>query len=232
MSTRVRPRVHPTALTLCVAALTALATADATAAERATVKPSAAGALAGALKIAPKPVGRFYVAALGGYATGADTRVTLDFASAGDADKIRVVLRNLATGATKLATVSGNTARRTFSIEGYGPCPAGIDPVVSATVAQIPTKNLWEIDLYTTQQIPDPAKLPAADGSRGVIKTAVTVARAAGLRFFDPGTPPDGGANWNPDAHKAIDIACCDPTKRPGPEPWPEPEPTGTSIAP
>jgi hypothetical protein len=210
----------------------AAAASPAAAADRATVKPSAAQTVSLAGKLAPKPIGRYYVAALGGYVTGADTRVTLDFASAGDADKIRVVLRNLATGAAKLATVSGNTARRQFAIDGYGPCPAGIDPVVSGTVAQIPTKNLWEIDLYTTAQVPDPAKLPAADGTRGVIKAAVTVNRAAGLRFFDPATPPDGGANWNPDTHKAIDIACCDPTKRPGPEPWPEPEPAGTSIAP
>lgn len=180
----------------------------------------------------PKPILRYYAAALGGYATGANTQISLGAGSDSAAAELRVVVRNLATNVSKIAPLSGTGRSRSLTLDGYGACPQGLDIVLSATKSRIPTAHLYEISVYGSAQMPNPAALPKPYLPLSVIKGSLTAGRNDGLRWFDPSTPPDGGANWNPDAHKGVDAACCDPIARPGPEPWPEPEPSSKIITP
>lgn len=180
----------------------------------------------------PKPLARYWVAAVGGYSTGPDTMVTLGAATDADAAALKVVVRNVATGTNKVAVLTGSGRTRAFQIDGYGPCAAGLDLAKSAQHAIIPTGKLWEIDVYTSAQMPSATAPKAYTTNLATIKGGLTATRAVGLRWFDPATGADGGANWNPEAHKAIDGGCCDTTSRPGPEPWPEPEPSAATISP
>lgn len=197
----------------------------------ATIKPTT-GVISVVNTNGPKPQARYYVAALGGYLTGPNTQISVSTPSDSIAAQMRVVVRNLATNVSKVAPLSGAGRSRSLTIDGYGPCPAGLDIVLSATKSQIPTGHLYEVSVYGPAEMPDPAKAPKPYLPLGVIKGSMTTSRNDGLRWFDPATPPDGGANWKPDLHKAIDAACCDPIARPGPEPWPEPEPSSKIISP
>lgn len=184
----------------------------------------------------PKPLARHYVGALGGYTTGANTRIVVGVTASSPvkATDMRVVLRNLATGVVKIASLADANGGRSFNVDGYGPCHAGMDQALSNAQAKIATEYLWEVDVYGPAEMPNPQAAPKAyTANLTVFRGAgMTFSRAVGLRWFNPATPPDGGANWNPAAHKGVDFGCHDPAKRPGPEPWPEPEPSSTNVGP
>lgn len=217
---------------LCAIVL-ALAPAFAGAAELVKVPISQQGVVAIA---GPKPLARHYVGALGGYSTGANTRIVVGVTASSPvkAADIRVVVRNLATGAVKIPSLADAPGGKAFNLDGYGPCPAGTDQVASDGQSKIATEYLWEVDVYGPAEMPNPQTAPKAYTTNLTVfrGTGMSFSRAAGLRWFNPSTPPDGGANWNPAAHKGVDFGCHDPAKRPGPEPWPEPEPSSTNVGP
>ncbi len=184
----------------------------------------------------PKPLARHFVGALGGYSTGATTRIVVGVTASSPVKPadMRVVLRNLATGAVKIPSLADAPGGKAFNLDGYGPCPAGTNQGISDAQSKLATEYLWEVDVYGPAEMPNAQTAPKAYTTNLAVfrGTGMSFSRAAGLRWFNPATLPDGGANWNPGAHKGVDFGCHDPAKRPGPEPWPEPEPSSTNVGP
>jgi hypothetical protein len=188
----------------------------------------------------PKPVGRYYAAAKGGYGSVTEMQVTVKKESGQyTTSDLSIVVRRmdgtfvkgvkLPKASSQVAfQVPANSMRCSIDIRGDKLCQDNVT-VCGGGITQ---KNHYEISVYTADKVPDPNVNPpalAATASR-VGDPKLRVTKGVGIRGFNPFTneyPLTKNAPYMPAPVNVSDGMTC----RPGPEPWPEPEPSFDSTA-
>ncbi|MCK6575915.1 hypothetical protein L6V77_33085 [Myxococcota bacterium] len=188
----------------------------------------------------PKPVGRYYAAAKGGYSAASEMKVTIkkepgQYTTTDLSVVVRRMDGTLVKG-IKFAKansevsfeIPANSMRCTVDNRGDKLCQDNVT-VCGGGITQ---KNHYEIAVYTADKVKDPvlnAPALAATPSR-VGDPKLRMTKGIGIRGFNPFTneyPLTKNAPYMPPPVNVSDGMTC----RPGPEPWPEPEPSFDSTA-